>query len=189
MLLFFPLLVRRAQFDSKVKRVEENIFDDVSKTKMAEKEKRRGGRFGFYSFGGADNRVSSDSSGDEASEGALTKRRVTIGGAVDAMSDDEPQLDGACGPHRSYRRYGAFAVPGLAVDLRKASEGGLPDGLEVVGGEAAFEEQEDGASALIVPEGGYMKLSLPGMSPWQLEEDGRLHRYSLLFAMRLDRLP
>jgi len=153
---------------------------------MGEKEKQRG-RFGFYSA--FDNRAMSDDSSDcenEASSGRLVKRRVTIGGAVDS-SDDEPLVEG--GQRRSSRRYGAYAVPGIAVDLRKASEGGLPDGLEVVGGEGTFEEQEDGSSALLVPEGAHIKITLPGMSPWQLEEDGRLHTYSLLFAMRVDRLP
>ena len=61
--------------------------------------------------------------------------------------------------------------------------------MEIIGGEGTFEDQEDGAAALVVPEGAYVKLQLPGMSPWQLEEDGRLHRYSLLMAVRLDRLP
>ena len=59
----------------------------------------------------------------------------------------------------------------------------------MVGGDPSFEEQEDGSHALVVPEGAYLKVSLPHVSPWSLEDDGRLHRYSLLLALRLDRLP
>ena len=78
----------------------------------------------------------------------------------------------------------------MRADLRVPCTGGLPDGLEVIGGEGNFEEQEeDGASAFLVPEGAYVKVCLPAMPPFQLEDDGRLHRYSVLMAMRMDRLP
>ena len=61
--------------------------------------------------------------------------------------------------------------------------------MQVVGGDPSYEEQEDGSQALLMPENSYLKLSLPQVSPWTLEDDGRLHRFSLLVAMRLDRLP
>ena len=41
----------------------------------------------------------------------------------------------------------------MSADLREKAANGLPEGLEVVGGEASFEEQEDGSQALAVPEG------------------------------------
>ena len=174
------------QFSAKAARVEEHTFDDVKKTKMALKEARRG-RFGGFSnfFGAAANDSDDDSS--------TSCKRAAVTGVVDpASSDDEVEHAGnvaaGCGPRRSSRRWGAYATAGVAIDLRNAADG-VPDGLEVIGGEGVFEEQEDGGVALLVPEGAYVKLTIPGMSPWQLEEDGRLHRYSLLMAIRLDRLP
>ncbi len=82
---------------------------------------------------------------------------------------------------------GAWSYSGVTADLR--SGGALAEGVEVVGGDACFEEQEDGGQALLMPEGAYLKLALPHVSPWSLEDDGRLHRYSMLVAMRLDALP
>lgn len=76
----------------------------------------------------------------------------------------------------------AHAVSGTTADLRKG--GSLPEGLEVVGGDPTYEEQEDGAQALIMCEGSYMKVTLPQVSPWSLEDDGRLHRFSIMIAMR-----
>ena len=73
--------------------------------------------------------------------------------------------------------------------VRRPAHGRLCDGLEIVGGDPAFEEQEDGDKALIVPEGAYVKVTMPAIPSWDLAEDGRLHKYSLLVAMRLDRLP
>ena len=78
-------------------------------------------------------------------------------------------------------------VTGLTADLRGG--GDLPDGLDIIGGDAVFEEQEDGDQALVVPEGAYLRLAVPSISPWGLEDDGKLHRFSLMIAMRLDRLP
>ena len=84
--------------------------------------------------------------------------------------------------------FGGFGmVSGLTVDLRKG--GTLPDGLDLVGGEPVFEEQEDGSQALILPEGSYLRLAMPYVSPWSLEDDGRLHSYSLTVALRVSRLP
>ena len=86
--------------------------------------------------------------------------------------------------------YPVFASPqrvGVSADLRTATD--LPDGVSLVGGEAVFEGQEDGNSALLVPEGAHLRVAMPGISPWSLEDDGRIHRYSLLIAVRLDRLP
>ena len=77
------------------------------------------------------------------------------------------------------------AVSGMTADLRNG--GTLPDGLEVVGGDPTFEEQEDGAQALMMCEGSYMKVTLPNVTPWSLEDDGRLHRFSLMVAMRCAR--
>ena len=76
---------------------------------------------------------------------------------------------------------------GLTADLRQGGE--LPEGLELVGGEASFEEQEDGSQALVLPEGGYLRISLPAVSPWSLEDDGRFHRWSFLLAVRSSHHP
>jgi len=174
-------LARQAEsenkFDSKNARVEEDGFDAASKTKMAAKEAKRS-RFGFAGFGGFAGGCDS-SSDDEAGP----KRRVSIGGTYGSGTDsdsDDPLSKRLGGRSRN-------AVTGMAADLRTATE--LPDGVEVIGGEGVFEEQEDGNKALMIPEGAHVKISMPGMSPWMLEDDGRLHRYSLLMAVRLDRLP
>lgn len=161
-----------AQFDSKAARVESNTFDDVGKTKMSKKETSARGGWGFSGLWSG--RAGSDDEDEKDS-----KRRVTIGGYASDSSDGDGPKIGASG--------GYFAT-GISADLRKAGAG-LPDGVEIVGGDGAFEEQEDGDTAFVVPEGAYVKLTVPGMSPWQLEEDGRLHKYSLLVAMKVDRLP
>ena len=58
----------------------------------------------------------------------------------------------------------------------------------MVGGEAALEEQEDGTSALILPERSYLKTTLR-CHQLALFDDGRIHEFTVLVAMRLDRLP
>lgn len=112
---------------------------------------------------------------------------MTIGGIADNSDsgDDNATGQAYCS---GARRRARFATLEVCADLRRAREG-LPEGLEIVGGEPTFEEQEDGDSALIVGEGTYVKVCLPPMSPWMLEDDGRIHRYSLLMALRIDRLP
>ena len=164
------------QFDSKVARVEESRSDDANQTKMAKKQASRG--YGSFYFGAR------EASSSEDDEPAVLRR---IGGAsARHEASDDSDLDGQ--EVGRFGKRGRFAASGLSVDLRTSSM--LPDGVEVVGGDAVFEEQEDGNSALIVPEGAYLKVSLPGgLAPWMLEDDGRLHRYSLLMAVRLDRLP
>ena len=42
--------------------------------------------------------------------------------------------------------------------------------------------------ALTLPEGAHLQCQLR-CSPWILQEDGRLHQWTLCVAMRLDRLP
>ena len=64
----------------------------------------------------------------------------------------------------------------------------LPEGVQLVGGEALLEEGDDGAKALLVPEGTFLKLVLPA-APWALKEDGRLHEYTLVLALRLGEMP
>ena len=64
----------------------------------------------------------------------------------------------------------------------------LPEGVQLVGGEALLEEGDDGAKALLVPEGTFLKLVLPA-APWALKEDGRLHDYTLVLALRLGEMP
>ena len=81
----------------------------------------------------------------------------------------------------------------FVVDCRtaKAPASGrymLPADMELVNGDPVLEDQEDGSRALVVPEGAHLKCALR-CSPWILQEDGRLHQWTLLCAMRLDRLP
>lgn len=169
------------QFDPKSKRVESNTFDELGKTKTSAKESSRAGWMGGLWGGSA---VDNDSSDDDDAK-PESKRRVTIGGyASDGSSDCEGPANSAFG---RAGRWGSFARS-MSADLRKASSQ-LPEGVEIVGGDGTFEEQEDGDAAFVVPEGAHVKVTLPGMSPWQLEEDGRLHKYSLLVAVKLDRLP
>ena len=169
------------QFDPKSKRVESNTFDELGKTKSSAKESSRAGWMGGLWGGSA---VDNDSSDDDDAK-PESKRRVTIGGyASDGSSDYEGAASSAFG---RAGQWGSFARS-MSADLRKASSQ-LPEGVEIVGGDGTFEEQEDGDAAFVVPEGAHVKVTLPGMSPWQLEEDGRLHKYSLLVAVKLDRLP
>ena len=150
---------------------------------MSKREKKKN-RWGGYWGARSD-----DSDDDECAGG----RVVTVRAPSD---DDEPGVgeeDGKAKPKRFSRctgitpgYTGMMASVGLTADLRKSGE--LPEGVEVVGGDVNFEEQEDGDSALVLPEGAYLKFAtrMPG---WMLEDDGRLHRYSICVAMRLDRLP
>ena len=55
--------------------------------------------------------------------------------------------------------WGSNAVTAVTADLRNG--GPLPEGVEVIGGDPAYEEQEDGSQALIMPEGAYLKLAIP----------------------------
>ena len=92
------------------------------------------------------------------------------------------QREGTGKGKESWGKGWAQTVSGTTADLRNG--GSLPEGLEVVGGDPTFEEQEDGAQALIMCEGSYMKVTLPNVTPWSLEDDGRLHRFSMMIAMR-----
>ena len=117
-------------------------------------------------LGGSLLSVGAGTSADAVGEGTSSRRR-------------RGDLDGGVG--------GWGLVTGLTADLRSGGE--LPEGLEVIGGDATFEEQEDGDQALVVPEGASLRLTVNNISPWGLEDDGKLHRYSVMLAMRLDRLP
>ena len=185
-----------AQFDV-ANRQETTAFDDLGSTKLSKKQ-GRGGRFGglgaelggiWGGFGMDDDdderprRPGSPLAGDEGSS--------TVGGGGLAALDDEPTVHVMGGGHRRGKDVvfgGGFGmVSGLTADLRKGGE--LPEGLELIGGDPLFEEQEDGSQALVLPEGSYLKVTMPYVSPWSLEDDGRLHSYSLMVAMRLDRMP
>ena len=159
-------------FDPKAKRVESDTFDDASKTKLAQKEKSRS-RWGGFSFLGAGMSAMSDTDDDDEDAGGLmagprrsahTRRSAKSG----LDSDDEGKAsDGEGHSHqkmgRGGRREGGYwggRPAELSADLRTE---GLCDGLEIVGGDAAFEEQEDGDKALIVPEGAYVKVTMPAI--------------------------
>ena len=186
-------------FDASSK-TEKKEFDDLGTSKQSKKAARSGNRFGGLgaALGGiwGGGLGSDDDDDDEKPGGALGRplsevtSALTIGGAAAA---DEPGI-GELSPRRkrggetfggvTFGGWGEMAT-GLTADLRQGGE--LPEGLELVGGEPSFEEQEDGSQALVLPEGGYLRISLPHVSPWSLEDDGRLHRFSLLVAMNLSR--
>jgi hypothetical protein len=83
-------------------------------------------------------------------------------------------------------------MAGLTADFREG--GGLPDGLQLAGAEPEIVEDEDGTHSLLLPpdESVCPVLCLGydhGISPWTLEDDGKLHAYTLIIALRLDNLP
>ena len=105
---------------------------------------------------------------------------------------DDDDLPGRFG--RSTARGWSMAA-NLCADFRALPESShasvtLPVGFVLKGGdgEPLLEEQEDGSNALVLPESSALSLSLP-CSPWKLQQDGRLHSWTILMAMRLDRLP
>ena len=81
---------------------------------------------------------------------------------------------------------------GSSAEVGEAGPSGarvaMPDGVALVGGDAAFEEQSDGSQALLMPECSFLKVQL-NASPWVLAEDGRLHSYTVLMALRLESMP
>jgi len=188
-------------FDASSK-TEKKDFDDLGTSKQSKKAARSGNRFGGLgaALGGiwGGGLGSDDDDDDEKPGGALGRplsevtSALTIGGAAAA---DEPGI-GELSPRRkrggetfggvTFGGWGEMAT-GLTADLRQGGE--LPEGLELVGGEASFEEQEDGSQALVLPEGGYLRISLPHVSPWSLEDDGRFHRWSIMLAVRTSHHP
>ena len=54
--------------------------------------------------------------------------------------------------------------------------------------EAALAEQDDGSLALQLPEAAHLRCCLR-VSPFLLQEDGRLHSWTMVACIRLDRLP
>ena len=80
------------------------------------------------------------------------------------------------------------ASPGLADGAVEKAKYEMPEGVQLMGGETIFEEQEDGSQALLVPESSFVKLSV-NASPWALAEDGKLHNYTIIMAIRIDMLP
>jgi hypothetical protein len=185
--------------------------DDLETTKLARKEAARA-RFagiGGVGSGGAGTSTAfpglyqfdSDDSSDLENFGGKA-----FGAAFGDSSDEEgghgiarPKASRGAGGARglgALSGFGAWTKANLEADFRKAQSPAagqsveLPTGIEVAGagGEAMLEEQEDGAQALVLPEGSHLQLSLR-CSPFILQEDGRLHDYSVIVAMRLDRLP
>ena len=168
-------------------RAAASAHDDPSETRAARRHNQRGGGLGALAGFWGDLVGFDELAGDEAG-GGLGVSGTGMGGAVsDASSDDGlPKIGGAAGSGPG--RFGDLSSScGMTGDFRTAAE--LPEGLEIIGGDATFEEQEDGGSALVVPDEAFLTLALPTVSPWSVESDGRMHVYSLVLAVRLDRLP
>jgi len=116
----------------------------------------------------------------EAGPGALrASRRRGLGGA-----------DGAHGAPGGLQW--SWDMAGLTADFREGD--GLPDGLQLAGAEPEVVEDEDGTSSLLMPADESICLTLSlgydhGISPWTLEDDGKLHAYTVIIALRLDNLP
>ena len=190
---------------------QESAFDDLLETKLGKKQKVAkasfGGLFaGFAGFAGLGLGKNSDDSSTDCSDGSLA--------AVNSDDDDtgrnffeahgrSPAARGTAARYGGAGGLGGLggmfrgAKVNLEADLRTVAEPRagedleLPAGLEVKGlggGEAKLAEQEDGAKALNLPEGSYLQASLR-CSPFFLEDDGRMHEWTLVCAMRLDRLP
>ena len=168
---------------------EHDPYGDLEATKAYEKEQSRSKavRFGGYGLGldiDKGDAYEIWSSDDECSTSiALEPPALAVGrrAARRELSMMGPTMQGGVAAI-------ALATPaGLTADFRTlpADATELPRGLELVGGgEPHLEKQEDGTTALALPETGYLKVSVP-CSPWVLEEDGRLHSYSILFAIRI----
>lgn len=88
--------------------------------------------------------------------------------------------------NRIRTRAGASSSSAAVVE----SKNEMPEGVKLLGAgssEPVFEEQEDGSHALQLPEGAFLKLELSA-SPWVLHEDGKLHAYTIVLAIRVDAL-
>ena len=196
---------------------QESAFDDVRETKLSKKEAHRarfassglglGAAAGRLGIGAGTSALGDldvfdfDSDSDDAPAVGVRARR-------DSSSSDDNMLttSGLARGGLPGRRKGAAGLLGIgndlsalgsasfAVDFRTVQPppgGGqytLPGGIEMINGDPLLEEQEDGAMALVLPEGAHLKCTLR-CSPWILQEDGRLHQWTLCCAMRLDRLP
>jgi len=166
---------------------EEKPFDELLVTKAYTKEQSKAKAVKFGGFGLGLDIDQIDALSIWSSDDELDKASVDL--------NEPPAL--AVG-RRAARREGSLVGPlsragtwsqeaSLTADFRtlppETTE--LPRGLELVGGgEPRFEKQEDGTVALALPEAGYLKAVIP-CTPWLLEEDGRLHSYTIFFAIRV----
>ena len=187
------------QFDAS-NREERAAFDNPADSKLSRRQGRQG-RFGSLGGLGAlsiwtDSLDLDDDDDDDDTLGRLLQPRGSptsrSAGAAVALDELEAEKTGGRagrgrGKDKEHGGVFGYAVSGLTADMRNGER--LPEGLEVVGGDPTYEEQEDGSQALLIPEGAYLKVTLPHVSPFSLEDDGRLHRFSLMLALRLDRLP
>jgi len=196
-------------------REERSAFDNAADSKMSRRQGRLGGLGGIGGLSIWTDGFGFDDDDDDTTTTALMRAAATSPGrngaggtSEDHVREAEQQRSGGNGKGRAGEPTGrngrgsggsgrdmewggsgsGQTLTLVTADLRQ-SQSQLPEGLEVIGGDASFEEQEDGSAALVMPEGGYLKLSMPYVNAWTLEDDGKLHRYSLLLALRLDRLP
>ena len=198
---------------------QESKFDSVTETKMSKKEANRArfagpglglgaaGRLGLAGGAGTSALADLDVFGLEDSDSSDSHHEPGKGYRDRGYNSSDSSNDRAPLPGR--RRGGTATAPiglgglggnlgalgtaSFAVDWRTtqppaAGRYVLPAGVEMVGADPTLEEQEDGSCALVVPEGAHLKCALR-CSPWILQEDGRLHTWTICCAMRIDRLP
>ena len=149
---------------------EQKSSADTSETKFAKKMKERTTKFGAAGGGSHDvyGLAVSDDSDDEGRP-RVPGLRIGVGTLESALMDAGVVPSGG----------GAWGPPSVTADFRAAraaDEGSssssayaMPEGVELVGGEVAFEEQDDGSQALVVPEGGHLRLSVRCMPYAQRE--------------------
>ena len=181
-------------FDKSV-RTDEHVVDDFDSTKLGQKKKRatkrggggRGAIFGI-SFstavdGSGDDDSSADDDDDDRPKGSLFGESVSSAGASTA----------AYGPARisADLRKGGDLPPGLSLVAASSSGAGGAGAAGAAGGSRLVED-EDGSHSLPLRASEHLLVRMGrehGLTSWELEADGRLHEYSLLFALKLDKLP
>jgi len=194
------------QFSDQNQRQEKEEFDSVEDTKASKKT----GGVGLEGFGlglgdwlatdlgtgpnlrgfGGDSTDGERSSDDE---GGSSKRHVT------KRSPNSPSK-GGWGKGGGWGRGGAsyWDPAGLSVDLRSGLLE-LPQGLTVIDSKGAnvntpdlkFEEQADSNMALVI-RNETLRMSLGpshNLYSWTTEKDGKVHSYTLNFAIKLEKLP
>jgi hypothetical protein len=136
-----------------------------------------------------DKSASKDKASKAAKDAGLDARFLSLGAAskVDFVADFRTRKDA---DSSSAAAGGSSALPPSprpseapemmpTPERPKLAEARLPEGVQLMGGEVTYEEQEDGSFALLVPDAAHLKLSL-NATPWVLEEDGKLHSFTVV---------
>ena len=135
-------------------------------------------------------KASKDKASKAAKEVGIDTRFLSLGAAskVDLVADFRTPKERPGDSGGAAASSAATSQEPSAELLPQKAKLELPDGVQLMGGEVSYEEQDDGSYALLLPEGAFLKASL-NATPWVLEEDGRLHNFTMVLAVRLDALP